>query len=121
MTSVGVHDQEVTQLEHSWWMLCIPDMHRLIVACRSDALPIGRPGHSVDPIRMARVGKDLLSIVGIPNLHSLIIACRGDTPAIRRPGERANCISVAQAGTNMISSNDVPYLYGLIGACRGDA
>src|SRR6266566_2611954 len=121
MTSVGVHDQEVTQLEHSWWMLCIPDMHRLIVACRSDARASRRPCYRTHPVRVAAIGVDMPCRSSIPYAHRLINTCRGDAPPIGRPGERANCISVAQAGTNMISSNDVPYLYGLIGACRGDA
>src|SRR6266700_4114170 len=114
MTSVGVHGQEVTQLEHSWWMLCIPDMHRLIVTCRGDALASRRPCYRTHPVRVAAIGVDMPCSSSIPHLHRLIVACRGNTLAIRRPRERTYRVSVAQAGTDMISSNDVPYLHGLI-------
>src|SRR6266567_3077085 len=98
MTSVGVHDQEVTQLEHSWWMLCIPDMHRLIVACRSDARASRRPCYPTHPVRVAAIGVDMPCRSSTPYAHSLINTCRGDALPIGRPCHSADPIRMTMIG-----------------------
>src|SRR2546428_1976948 len=66
-----------------------PDLYRMILPPRGDALAIGRPGDRIHLVCVLEVGEDTASSGSLPDLDGLIKTCRGNIPAIGRPGDRA--------------------------------
>src|SRR5260370_42711970 len=73
----------------------IPDLHRVIIGTRGDALAIRRPPHHRHTIFMPVIGENMPAIGRIPDLHRVIIAARGDPPVIARPRYRSHWLWVS--------------------------
>src|SRR5690242_7942513 len=72
----------------------LPDLYRVVVAARSNARAVRRPGDGKDEGMMVSVDKQAVAGGGVPDL-SAVVACRNRARAIRRPGNPTEEIRVA--------------------------
>src|SRR5438874_2454998 len=88
----------------------IPNLHRLIMACRSYIHSIRRPCHSIYRARMTSICEYIATSEGIPYLYTAIKACRGNTPTIWRPGDSKHTILFV-VGIDIFAASCFPDLH----------
>src|SRR5262249_23211793 len=61
----------------------VPNLHRVVITCRSQALAVRAERKAPHRIGMALEGEQLLAGRAVPNLHRLVLAPRGQALAVR--------------------------------------
>ena len=77
----------------------LPEMDLSIVACRGNLLPIWRPGHRIDIIRVTAIGETAFPRSGLPHLY-IPMPCGSDPGSIWRPGQRIDMKAMSLAEKN---------------------
>src|SRR6266436_3175265 len=90
-----------------------PDLYRLVLPSRGDAVTIGRPGDRIDRGCVSTVGKDGTPSGSLPDVYGHIKTCRGNIVAIRRPRDRAYAAGMPPIDDDLASAGCFPDLDGL--------
>ena len=92
----------------------VPDLHRLVIAPRSQALAVRAERHAHDPTGMALEGEQLLAGRAVPDLHRLVIARRSQALAVRAERHARDPTGMALEGEQLLAGRAVPDLHRLV-------
>src|SRR6266567_6196956 len=93
---------------------CIPHMHRLITASRSDASAIRGPCNGINRIGMTLIGEECGSGDYIPKSYNIIPGARGDTRSIRRPCQGIDSKAMISIDENRLLLSNIPDMNGCV-------
>src|SRR5579872_6884488 len=99
----------------------IPDLNRLIRACRGEYFAVGTKGNRGDCTGVRLNGKSVLTAGHVPQSNSLVLApSRGERLAIRAECYRANFRDRERQCGDQIAGSDIPDLDRGLQATRGE-
>src|SRR5258707_1215794 len=95
----------------------VPDLHRLVIARRSQALAVRAERHAPDSTGMAEGGQ-LLAARAVPDHHRTIIAPRRQALTVWAERHAKDLTSMAHEGEQFLARPAVPNLYRLVPVSR---